>query len=54
MKIENKHQRFLKLINDGQSEYKKAKDLFEKVRKKQLNEINKYKILRKRNNSVLN
>ncbi len=54
MKIENKHQKFLKLINDEQNEYQKAKDLFEKVRKKQLNEINKYKMLRKRNNSVLN
>ena len=33
---------------------KKAKDLYEEFRKKQLNEINKYKMLRKRNNSVLN
>lgn len=54
MKIENKHQKFLKLIQDGQNEYKKAKDLYEEFRKKQLNEINKYKMLRKRNNSVLN
>lgn len=43
MKIEKKHEKFLKLINDGQVEAKKAEELYEEVRKKHIKQLSPIK-----------
>jgi len=53
LKIEKKHEKFLNLVKNGEIELQKAYDLYEQVKKKQLDEMNKYKKLRKKNVSSL-